>query len=352
MGINVAINGPGRIGRNMVWAWAERKKKGKTDLDIVAVNGIRNVDNEHGLRHFMELLKFDSTYGRHFEAIPNGREKDGTAWIEIAGSKIFLYNKRDDLSGLPWKKHDIELVVESTGRFRKRDQAEGHLKAGARKVLLSAPGKDGVETSVVMGVQENIPEGETIIDCASCTTNGISPVIKVVKENWGIDRGFVVTVHAPTDDQNILDGAHDKDIRRARSLINNIIPTSTGAADAVSKIMPDLKGKLDAMALRVPGAMTGSIVGLIADVKKETTEEEVRDVFREKSKNELKGILGCSEDEIVSSHIIGTRESGVVDLPLIKVIDGKQLIVWSWYDNERGYTNRLIDVAEMFGKHK
>jgi glyceraldehyde 3-phosphate dehydrogenase len=348
MSIKLAINGPGRVGRNFIWIWSERKKKGKTDIDIVAINGVRDLEGEKGLRHFMELLKFDSTYGHHYKEIANGKDEKGT-WIEIEGSRIYLYNHRGDLSELPWKDHGVDLVVESTGLFRKRDQLEGHLKAGARKVIISAPGKEGIDTSVVMGAAEDIPEGENMVDCGSCTTNAIASVVKTVNERWGIERGFMITVHAPTDSQRILDASH-KDIRRARSLLNNIIPTTTGAAKSVTKIMPELKGKLDAVALRIPGITTGSIVGLIADVKKEVTREEVNKIFEGLCKGELKGILGCADNEIVSSHIVGSKESGIVDLPMTNVINGKQLVVWAWYDNERGYTNRLIDVSERFGK--
>jgi glyceraldehyde 3-phosphate dehydrogenase len=201
----------------------------------------------------------------------------------------------------------------------------------------------------VLGVSEKIPEHETIIDCASCTTNAIASVVKVVNDHWGIERAYVITVHAPTEDQNIFDGSH-KDLRRARSLINNIIPTSTGAAKAVAKVIPELKGKMDAVSMRVPGAMTGSIVGLIADVKKETTRDEVNRIFERECNSSLKGVLACTDKEIVSSYIIGRKESGIVDKPLTNVIDGRQVVVWSWYDNERGYANRLVDVAEKWGK--
>jgi glyceraldehyde-3-phosphate dehydrogenase type I len=349
MSIKVALNGPGRTGKNFIWSWAERKEKGGTNIDLVAINGVRGVEDDKGVENFAELLKFDSTQGHRFEDLRFGRDADGTPWIEIHGQKIHLYNNRGDLSALPWKKHSIDIVIESTGIYRKRKEAEGHLKAGARKVIISAPGKEGIETSVVLGVTGKIPEHETVIDCASCTTNAIASVTKVVNDNWGIERGFVVTVHAPTEDQSIFDGSH-KDMRRARSIINNIIPTSTGAAKAVAKVIPELKGKLDAVAMRVPGAMTGSIVGLIADVRKETTKEEVNKIIDRECSGPLKGILACTDREIVSSHIIGRRESGIVDKPLTNVVGGKQVVVWSWYDNERGYANRLVDVAEMWGK--
>jgi glyceraldehyde 3-phosphate dehydrogenase len=349
MDIKVAVNGPGRIGRNFIWSWAERKKHGKTSLEVVAINGVRGIEEDRGVEFFTELLKFDSTHGHHFEDVPFGRESDGTPWVEVAGSRIHLYNNRGALSTLPWKKHDVDVVIEATGLFRKRREVEGHLKAGARKVIVSAPAKEGIDTSVVLGVSEKIPEHETIIDCASCTTNAIAAVTKIVNDQWGIERGYVITVHAPTEDQSIFDGSH-KDMRRARSLINNIIPTSTGAAKAVAKVIPELKGKMDAVSMRVPGAMTGSIVGLIADVKKEATREDVNKIIERECNSSLKGILACTNKEIVSSYIIGRKESGIVDLPLTNVIDRRQIVVWSWYDNERGYANRLIDVAEMFGK--
>ena len=349
MAIKVALNGPGRTGKNFIWSWIERKREGKTDLELVAINGVRGVEDDKGIEFFAELLSFDSTHGHHFNHIPHGRDEEGNAWIELSDQKVYLYNNREDLSKLPWKRHEVDVVIESSGKFRKREEVEGHLKAGARKVIVSAPGKGGIETSVVLGVTDKIPENEKVIDCASCTTNAIAPVIKIVNDNWGIKRGFVITVHAPTDDQNILDSSH-KDLRRARSLINNIIPTSTGAAKAVGKVIPELNGKLDAVAFRVPGALTGSIVGLIAEVGKETNEEEVNRVFDKECEGSLKGILACTDKEIVSSHIIGRKESGIIDKPLTNVVSGKQVTVWSWYDNERGYANRLVDVAERFGK--
>lgn len=349
MAVRVAINGPGRTGRSFVWSWAEKKKSKKTDVDVVAINGVRDVEDDKMLRNFVELLKYDSTHGHKFDKIPYGRERDGTAWIEILGNKIYLYNNREDLSRLPWKKHNIDVVIESTGMFRKRKQVEGHLKAGARKVIVSAPGKEGIETSVVLGVTKNIPENERVIDCASCTTNAVAPVVKIVDDNWKIRRGSIITVHAPTDNQRIFDSSH-KDIRRARSLLNNIIPTTTGAARSVGKVMPHLKGKLDALAFRVPGVMTGSIVGLIADVEKETSIEEINNTFDKESKGKYKNILNTTDDEIVSSHVIGRKESGIVDKNLTNVVDGKQVMVWAWYDNEYGYSTRLVEVAEMFGK--
>lgn len=349
MSVKVALNGPGKTGKNFIWSWAERKAKGGTNIDLVAINGVRGVEDDKGIENFAELLKFDSTYGHHFEDLRSGRDADGTPWVEIHGQKIHLYNNRGDLSALPWKKHSIDIVIESTGIYRKRKEAEGHLKAGAKKVIISAPSKEGVDTSIVLGVSEKIPEHETIVDCASCTTNAIASVTKIVNDNWGIERAFVITVHAPTEDQNILDGSH-KDMRRARSLINNIIPTSTGAAKAVAKVIPELKGRMDGLAMRVPGAMTGSIVGLVADVRKETTKDDVNKAIERECASSLKGILACMDKEIVSSYIVGRRESGIVDKPLTNVISGRQVIVWSWYDNERGYANRLVDVAEMWGK--
>lgn len=348
MGIKVAINGPGRIGRNFMWTWAERKKEGRTGIDVVAINGVRGVEHDKGLEYFINLMEFDSTHGHSPHEIRHGRDQDGRAWMEMGGQKIYLYNDRGDLSKLPWKDHGVDVVIESTGLFRKREQVEGHIKAGGKKVIVSAPGKEGIDTSIVLGVTDSIPGGERVIDCGSCTTNAIASVVRVINDNLGIERGYVITVHAPTDDQRILDSSH-KDIRRARSLMNNIIPTSTGAAKAVTKIMPQLKGRMDAVAFRVPGALTGSIVGLIADVGKETTREEVNELFEKECSSRLKGILACTDKEIVSSQIIGRKESGIIDKPLTNVINRRQVTVWSWYDNERGYANRLVDVAEKFG---
>ncbi|MCD6590705.1 MAG: type I glyceraldehyde-3-phosphate dehydrogenase [Candidatus Aenigmarchaeota archaeon] len=349
MVVKVALNGPGRTGKTFIWSWAEKKRRGETDAELVAINGVRDVDKDKGLRNFVNLLKYDSAHGFRFDDLPYGRDDDGTAWIEILGRKIYLYNNRGDLSSLPWRKHEIDVVVEATGKFRKREQAEGHLKAGAKKVVISAPSKGGVETSVVLGVRENIPENEQIIDCASCTTNAIAFVVKAVDDKWKIKRGFIVTVHAPTDDQRILDSSH-KDIRRARSLLSNIIPTTTGAAKSVVKVLPHLNGRLDAIAFRVPSVLTGSIVGLIAEVEKETDANEVNEYFDHLASNELKGIASTIGEEIVSSQIIGRTESGIVDKTLTKVINGHTIVVWSWYDNEFGYSTRLVEVAEKFGK--
>jgi glyceraldehyde 3-phosphate dehydrogenase len=185
MGIKVALNGPGRTGKNFIWSWIERKRDGKTDLELVAINGIRGVEDDKGVEFFVELLSFDSTHGFHFEHIPHGRDKEGNAWIELSDQKVYLYNNREDLSKLPWKKHGVDVVIESSGRYRKREQVEDHLKAGARKVIVSAPSKGGIDTSVVLGVKEDIPKDENVIDCASCTTNAIAPVAKIVNDNWG-----------------------------------------------------------------------------------------------------------------------------------------------------------------------
>ncbi len=349
MVVRVAINGPGRIGRTFIWSWARKKRRNATDVEIVAINGVRDVEKDDGIFKFSELVRYDSAYGYQFDAVPYGRDEGGRAWIELFNKKIYLFNNRGELSTLPWNELDVDVVVEATGRFKTRVELEGHIKAGARKVVLSCPGKEGIEVSVVRGVTEKIPAGETIIDCASCTTNGIAPVVKVINDVFGIKHGYIITVHAPTESQRILDGSH-KDPRRARSLLNNIIPTTTGAAKAVVKVIPELKGRLDALAFRVPSVLTGSIVGIMAEVEKKTSIDEVNEQLEYAAKNEMKGILACSDEPLVSTQIIGREESCIVDKGLTQVIDGSQVVVWSWYDNEFGYSTRLVEVAEIFGK--
>ncbi len=349
--VRVALNGPGRTGKSFIWSWAQKKKAGQTDIDIVAINGVRDVDKD-GLRFFVELLKFDSAHGRKFDSIAYGKNEDGTGWIELFGQCIPVYNVRDDLTKLPWTQLGVDVVIESTGRLRKREHAQAHLTAGAKKVIVSAPGKE-LDASMVLGTT-SIPVGARIIDCASCTTNAITGVVSALHKKFRIKHGSILTVHAPTDNQNLLDGSHS-DMRRARSALNNIIPTTTGAAKAVVKALPELQGKLHASAFRVGGCLTGSIVGIVAEVEQATSKDEVNAYLKDLcarpvTEGGLQGVHAVDESDLVSSHIIGRTESGIIDAPITEVVNGSQVSVWSWYDNEFGYSSRLVDVASLFGK--
>ena len=330
----VAINGFGRIGRVVYRIIHERQKAGElSEVEVVAIN---DLTDSKTLAH---LLKYDSVHGKfkgEVEATDDG--------IKVDGKLIKVFAEKDP-EKLPWKDLGVDIVIESTGVFRDPAKAKKHITAGAKKVLVTAPFK-GEETedsvTVVLGVNDDwLKKEHVVISNASCTTNSIAPVIKVLHENFGIINGFLTTVHAYTNDQRILDLPH-KDLRRARAAAVNTIPTTTGAAKAVGKVIPELNGKLDGMALRVP-VSDGSISDFTALVEKETTVEEVNEVMKKASEGELKGILGYNEEPIVSGDIIGTTFSGIFDATLTNV-KGKLVKVFSWYDNEAGYSNRVVDL--------
>jgi len=328
--IKVAINGFGRIGRQVFKAIYENYSD---VLDVEAINDLMDVDtNAH-------LLKYDSTYGR----FPGEVEvRDGSIYID--GQKLKSYSERDP-SKLPWGELGIDVVVESTGVFRSRERASMHLTAGAKKVIISAPAKGAVDLTICLGVNEEEYDAEThhVISNASCTTNCLSPVAKVLHENFAITRAFMSTIHAYTNDQRILDLAH-RDMRRARSAAINIIPTTTGAAKAVSLVVPDLEGKLEGMAYRVP-VPTVSVVDLVAQLERETTVEEVNGVLKAASESDgwLGDILGYSEEPLVSSDYIGNPNSSTIDA-ISTAVSGNLIKVVSWYDNEWGYSNRVADL--------
>ncbi len=330
----VAINGFGRIGRVVYRIIYDRMKKGELEnVEIVAIN---DLTDSKTLAH---LLKYDSVHGKF-----PGEVKATEEGIEVDGKLIKVFAEKDP-ENLPWKDLGVDIVIESTGVFRDPSKAKKHVKAGAKKVLVTAPFK-GEETedsvTVVLGVNDDwLKKEHVIVSNASCTTNSIAPVIKVLHEKFKIINGFLTTVHAYTNDQRILDLPH-KDLRRARAAAVNTIPTTTGAAKAVGKVIPELDGKLDGMALRVPVA-DGSISDFTALVEKETTIEEVNEVMKEAAEGELKGILGYNEDPIVSGDIVGTPYSGIFDATLTNV-KGKLVKVFSWYDNEAGYSNRVVDL--------
>jgi len=332
MTIRVAINGFGRIGRLVYRAAVEKKAK----LDVVAVNDLTNAKT---LAH---LLKYDSVHGK----LPFSVEAEGEN-IVVEGHKMKVLSEPEP-SKLPWKDLGIHTVVESTGRFRDRKNFSKHLDAGAKKVLISAPADDP-DITIVPGVNdgEYDPKKHTIISLASCTTNCLSPVAKVLDDHFGIEAGLMNTVHAYTNDQRILDQQHS-DLRRARSAATNIIVTTTGAARAIGLTNPSLKGKLDGFALRVP-VQDVSIVDLTVKVKKPTTVKEVNAAFKEAAKGNLKGILDYSEEPLVSSDFIHNPFSAIVDGLSTKVI-GDLVKVLAWYDNEWGYSCRMVDMLEKMGK--
>ncbi|MFH1721062.1 MAG: type I glyceraldehyde-3-phosphate dehydrogenase [Candidatus Altiarchaeota archaeon] len=323
--VKVGINGFGRIGRLVFRAGYERK-----GIDIVAVNDLTDAKT---LAH---LLKYDSVHGK-FPGIVESKE----GAIIVDGKEIKVLAEKDP-SKLPWAKMGVEIVVESTGRFRKKEDAELHIKAGAKKVILSAPGKGEGIPSFVLGVTD-VPDAN-VIDNASCTTNSLAPAVAVLHKEFGIEKGLITTVHAYTADQNLLDGPHS-DMRRARAAAVSIIPTTTGAAKAVGKVLPELNGKLDGMAMRVP-TPDGSVTDLVAVLKKNTTAEEVNAAFKKASEGELKGVLEYTEEPIVSVDIIGNPHSSIIDGLSTKVIGGNLVKVLCWYDNEAGYSNRMVDLIE------
>lgn len=325
----VAINGFGRIGR-MVF----RRAILMNDFDIVAVNASYPPET---LAH---LLKYDTVHGRFHREVEFGENS-----LVVNGKEVLLVNQRDP-EQLPWKDLNIDIVIEATGKFNSREKAGLHLKAGAKKVILTAPGKNE-DVTIVVGVNDtvlNIDKHE-IISNASCTTNCLAPVIKVLDEQFGVENGFMTTVHAYTNDQKNIDNPH-KDLRRARACGQSIIPTTTGAAKAIGKVLPHLNGKLHGIALRVPTPNV-SLVDLVVDLKKEVTAEEVNDAFVYASKNDLRGILDITYEPLVSVDFNTDSHSSIVDGLSTMVLEGNKVKVLAWYDNEWGYSCRVVDLAKM-----
>ena len=326
MAIRVGINGFGRIGRNILRAALHDK-----DLDFVAVNDITDA------RTLAHLLKYDSILGN----LPEDVRAEGDA-IHVAGRSIKVLAVRDP-GQLPWKSLDVEYVVESTGLFTDAEKARAHTLAGARKVIISAPAK-GEDITIVMGVNDDRydPKKHTIVSNASCTTNCLGPIAKVLQDRFGIVKGQMTTVHSYTNDQKILDLPH-KDLRRARAAAVSMIPTSTGAAKAIYLAIPELKGKLDGIAIRVPTPNV-SLVDLTVELGKNATAEDINGAFRQAAAGPMKGILDVTDEELVSVDFRGNPHSSVVDAPLTKVVDGNLAKVFSWYDNEWGFSNRMKDL--------
>jgi glyceraldehyde 3-phosphate dehydrogenase len=330
MGVKIGINGFGRIGRVIVRA-AHRLG---ADVDFVAINDLTDAKT---LAH---LLKYDSVHG----IFPGEVEAKGES-ILVNGKEIKVLAIKDPAQ-LPWKDLGVEIVMECTGLFRDREKAAKHLEAGAKKVIISAPAK-GPDVTIVMGVNHKTydPTKHHIISNASCTTNCLAPVAKVLLDSFGIKRGLMTTIHAYTNDQNILDFPH-KDLRRARAAAVSLIPTTTGAATAVALVLPQLKGKLDGLAIRVPTPNV-SLVDLVAEVEKEATVESVNAALKKASQGELKGILGYSEKPLVSVDFNGNELSSIVDALTTTVIEGRMVKVLSWYDNEMGSSARMVNSAQF-----
>jgi glyceraldehyde 3-phosphate dehydrogenase len=330
MTIRVGINGFGRIGRAFV-----RRAMERGDLEVVAVNDVTDA------RTLAHLLEFDSTYGRLGRAVQHGPDS-----LTVDGRTIAVLSSRDP-AAIDWAAFGASVVIESTGKFRAREDAAVHLKGGARKVLISAPGKDA-DLTVVMGVNdaEYDPQRHDVVSAASCTSNCVVPMVKVLDDAFGLTKGFMTTIHAYTGDQMLLDGPH-KDLRRARSAAANVVPTSTGAARMAGVVIPRLHGKLDGIAVRVP-VDDGSLTDLAALLSRDVTADEVNGAFATAAEGPLAGILRYSTDPIVSRDIIGDPASCVFDSPLTEAA-GSLVKVFGWYDNEWGYTCRLADLAALVG---
>jgi glyceraldehyde 3-phosphate dehydrogenase len=333
MPVRIAISGFGRIGRNVLRALVEARRK---DLEVVAINDLFSAkDNAHLLRH-------DSVHGR----FPGAIKVDGES-IDVGSGPIKVLSERDPRK-LPWKALDIDIVMECTGIFTDRDKAAAHLEAGAKRVLVSAPSK-GADITVVYGVNHDKLKGEhKVVSNASCTTNCLAPVAKVLNDLVGIKSGFMTTIHAYTNDQNVLDQAH-KDMRRARAAAVNMIPTSTGAAAAVGLVLPELKGKLDGTAIRVPTPNV-SVVDLKFIPGRETSVDEVNKSMEHASRQQLKGILDVTAEPLVSIDFNHNPASATFDLTQTQIVDGRLVRVLAWYDNEWGFSNRMADTAAAMGK--
>ncbi len=333
MKTRVAINGFGRIGRVFF-----RQAFGNPDIEIVAINNPQDVESE------ARLLKYDSVYGIYDKEV----SFEGDDLI-VDGQHIKSLTELDPKK-LPWKELDIDIVIEATGVFRDRERAGWHLEAGAKKVILSAPPKGDVDVMLVMGVNENDFDAEKhmVISNASCTTNSLAPVVKVLNDTFGIKRGVMTTVHSYTNDQSTLDASH-RDPRRARAAALSIIPTTTGAAEAVTKVIPELAGKLNGLALRVPTPVV-SITDLVVELNKDVTAEEVNQAITTASEGAMKGILKLSMEPLVSADYKGNNHSSIVDGLSTMVMDNNMVKVLCWYDNEWGYSRRLLDLIIFMGK--
>ena len=332
MPVKIAINGFGRIGRLVFRAGYKSK-----DVEFVAVNDLADA------KTMAHLLKYDSVHG-----IMNAEIKAKDNVIIVGGKEVKIFSEREP-EKLPWKDLGVDVVLESTGKFTDRVGAEKHLKAGAKKIVISAPAKSP-DVTVVFGVNQEVYDKNkhNIISMGSCTTNCLAPIVKILHSEFGVEYGLMTTIHAYTNDQVVLDEPH-KDLRRARAAALSMIPTTTGAAKAISEVMPEMKGKLDGLAIRVPTPNV-SIVDFVATLSKSTNKDEVNAKFREYAQGAMKGILACSDEELVSRDFNGNPHSSIVDLPNTAVIGGKMVKILSWYDNEWGFSNRMLELLSFIMK--
>jgi glyceraldehyde 3-phosphate dehydrogenase len=332
MAVKVGINGFGRIGRLVFRALAQRK-----DMEVVAVNDLADV------KTLAMLLKYDSVHGRFTGTIETGADS-----LVVNGKSVKVLSEKDPAK-LPWKALGVDVAVESTGIFTDREKCMLHVQAGAKKVMLTAPAKGKIDATVVVGVNTQVLKKDAIVvSNASCTTNCLAPMAKVLSDSFGIQYGLMTTVHAYTNDQRILDFVH-KDLRRARAAAQNIIPTSTGAAKAIGEVIPELNGKLDGMAMRVP-VMDGSVVDLTVMLAKDATKEEINAAMKAAANGPMKGILEYSEDPLVSSDVLHNPCSCLFDAGLTSVMQKRMAKIVGWYDNEWGYSNRVADVLGLMAK--
>jgi glyceraldehyde 3-phosphate dehydrogenase len=333
MSIKIGINGFGRIGKNVLKAWLEREE----DIEIVAIN------STSGPKEHAHIFKYDSLYG----ILP--QEVRATDRSIIIGDKEIAFTSYRDPAQIPWKELGVDIVVESTGIFTDKEKAMKHLEGGAKKVIISAPGK-GEDITIVMGVNHTEYNAEIhhVVSNASCTTNCLAPAAKVIHDNYKIMKGLMTTVHAYTNDQRLLDLPHS-DLRRARAAAESIIPTSTGAAKAIGLVIPELKGRMNGMSMRVPIPVV-SVVDLVVELEKSTTAEEVNHKLKEAAEGSLYGILGYCEEPLVSIDFKKDYRSSIIDAPSTMMVGDNMLKVVAWYDNEWGYSNRVIDLASYMGK--
>jgi len=332
MALKVGINGFGRIGRMVLRSIIETNRK---DLEIVAIN------NRGSNEVSSFLLKHDTIHGE-LKARINHSDKS----IEINGKKIDMIHETE-ISKIDWKKYKVDVVLECTGKFNTKEKSAQHIKSGAKKVVVSAPCKNAI--NIVFGVNEkSLKSGDQVISAASCTTNCLAPVVKVLNENFGVERGFMTTIHSYTPDQRLLDNSH-KDLRRSRSAPNSIIPTTTGATKSLGDVIPELKGKVEGISIRVPTPNV-SLVEFVFSSSKNLTAEEINNSFLKASKSKLKNILDTNNEPLVSSDFNHNSHSAIVDLSLTKVVANKMAKVSAWYDNEWGFASRMCDLANYFGK--
>ncbi len=332
MTVRVGINGFGRVGR-----YALRSILGRKDIEIAAINSRAESKVQ------AHLFKYDSIHGKYEAPITYAENS-----FSVDGKVIPIIRETTQLGSIPWGKYGADIVLECTGKFRKKDEMSGHLAGGAKKVILAAPGK-GVDVTIVLGVNEDTYDAAShhVISNASCTTNCLAPVVKVINDAFGIERGLMTTIHSYTMDQRLLDGSH-KDLRRARAAALSMVPTTTGAASAVGQVIPELKGKLDGFAVRVPTPNV-SLIDLVVDLKKDATAEAINKAVKKEAEGRLKGIVSYCEEELVSIDFQSSPYSAIFDASLTNVIGARMAKVIAWYDNESGYTERLVDLAYYVG---